>query len=96
MAQIVEAEARKRGFSILPEAQQSVLDICARATGNPDAGNGRFCRNLAESAVLSYAERVYGEAEASSDGNFTLCAEDFSLPSALQEVKQPRTIGFHV
>jgi Holliday junction resolvasome RuvABC ATP-dependent DNA helicase subunit len=93
MAQIVEAEARKRGFTVCPEAQQRVLDICARAAGNPDAGNGRFCRNLAESAVLSYAGRVYG-GENAAGSTFALNADDFSLPSAAQESKRTRPIGF--
>ncbi len=94
MTQIVEAEARKRGFSVMLEAKQRVLDICARAAGNPDAGNGRFCRNLAESAVLSYAERLFGQEEITDGCDFTLIGADFSLPSALQDVKQRRTIGF--
>ncbi len=94
MAQIVEAEAQKRGFAVMPEAKLRVLDICARAAGNPDAGNGRFCRNLAESAVLSYAERLFGQEEITDGCDFTLIGADFSLPSALREVKQTRTIGF--
>lgn len=94
MAQIVEAEAKKRGFSLMPEAQQRVLDICSGAAGNPDAGNGRFCRNLAESAVLSYAERIFGQEESTDGCDFALIGADFSLPSALREVRQSRTIGF--
>lgn len=94
MAQIVEAEAQKRGFAVMPEAKLRVLDICTRAAGNPDAGNGRFCRNLAESAVLSYAERIFGQEESTDGCDFTLSAADFSLPSALREVKQTRTIVF--
>lgn len=94
MAQIVEAEAQKGGFAVMPEAKLRVLDICARAAGNPDAGNGRFCRNLAESAVLSYAERLFGQEEITDGCDFTLIGADFSLPSALREVKQTRTIGF--
>ena len=94
MAQIVEAEARKRGFSVMPEAKQRVLDICARAAGNPDAGNGRFCRNLVESAVLSYAERVFGQADNSAGCDFTLIGADFSIPDAVQDAKLRRHIGF--
>lgn len=94
MAQIVEAETQKRGFAVMPEAKLRVLDICTRAAGNPDAGNGRFCRNLAESAVLSYAERIFGQEESTDGCDFTLSAADFSLPSALREIKQTRTIVF--
>lgn len=94
MAQIVEAEAKKRGFSIAPEARQSVLNICAKATSDPKAGNGRFCRNLAESAVLSYAERIFGQTENPTEMNFALNNADFSLPATLHKVKQTGTIGF--
>ena len=94
MAQSVEAEAQKRGFAVTPEAKQRVLDICARAAGNPDTGNGHFYWNLAENAVLSYAERIFGQEEITDGCDFTLIGADFSLPSALREVKQTRTIGF--
>lgn len=94
MVQIVELEAQKRGFTIMPEARQRVRDICAGATGNPDAGNGRFCRNLVESAVLSYAYRVFG-GENSLESTFSLDADDFLLPSVAQE-RHAKPIGFCV
>ena len=96
MTQIVEAEAHKRGFSIAPEAQQKVLDICAKAAADPDAGNGRFCRNLAESAVLSFAERVFGEENTTGQSDYVLISTDFSLPSVLQKSRESRLIGFRV
>lgn len=60
LLQIAELEADSRGFSIDPQAKEKVLSICESAAGNPERGNGRFCRNLIESAILEYASRVYG------------------------------------
>ena len=52
--------------------RQSVLNICAKAPSDPKTSNGRFCRNLAESAVLSYAERIFGQTENPTEMNFAL------------------------
>ena len=61
MTQIAELEAKRRGFGVSAEAREKLLSICSQAAYKPDAGNGRFCRNLTENAILSYAQRVYGE-----------------------------------
>lgn len=61
LAQIAGLEAEKRGFTISPEAEEKVLSLCAAAAGRSELGNGRFCRNLVESAVMEYAYRVYGD-----------------------------------
>ena len=74
--------------------RQSVLNICTNAISDPETGNGRFCRNLAESAVLSYAERIFGQTENPTEMNFALNNADFSLPATLHKVKQTGTIGF--
>lgn len=78
MLEITRIEARKRGFTICPDAQKKLEGIVAAAAGDPACGNGRFCRNLAESAVLSYAARVYGENNMPSENDFTLSAADFA------------------
>ena len=41
MAEIVELEARKRGFSIEAGSREKIMEICTLAAGRPDAGNGR-------------------------------------------------------
>ena len=61
LAQIAGLEAEKRGFTISPEAEEKVLSLCAAAAGRSELGNGRFCRNIVESAVMEYAYRVYGD-----------------------------------
>ena len=103
MAQIVVLEAEKRGFSICPQALEKAVSLCKEAKQRSDTGNGRFCRNLVENAILSYAARVYGEGTESLEGaekDFTLVDEDFLLPDNIQaipeaqEAKKTVPIGF--
>lgn len=98
MVQIAELEAQKRGFSIRPEAKTRVASVCEAAAGRSDAGNGRFCRNLVENAILNYAARVYGNLSedhgAAVRQDFVLEEEDFSLPEVLQKTDKTMAIGF--
>ena len=94
LAQIAELEAKRRGFIIRPEAKEKVLSFCGEAVGRPELGNGRFCRNLVESAILNYASRVYGGDGAPADLEFALTGEDFTLPTAALPAAKPRRIGF--
>lgn len=103
MAQIVTLEAQKRGFSLCPRALEKAVSLCGEAKHRSDAGNGRFCRNLVENAILGYALRVYGEGAEAADGavkDFILGEEDFSLPDNMQAIperqegKKSAPIGF--
>lgn len=94
MVQIADLEAQRRGFSICPQAREKVAVICGLAIQNPEMGNGRFCRNLVESAILSYASRVYGTDDSLAEKNFVLTAEDFTAPEVLRGTKQAARIGF--
>lgn len=94
MVQIAEFESRKRGFGICPEAKEKLLAMCGKAVGRPDLGNGRFCRNLVENAMMSYAERMYGESGGKAGEEFVLAAEDFHFPEELKDERV--TMGFRV
>ncbi len=94
LAQIAELEARKRGFAVEPQAKEKVESICRAVQKHPDMGNGRFCRNLVESAILGYAARVYGSEDEKGCRDFSLREEDFVLPDMLKESKGKRPIGF--
>ena len=103
MAQIVALEAQKRGFSLCSRALEKAVSLCGETKHRSDAGNGRFCRNLVENAILGYALRVYGEGAEAADGavkDFILGEEDFSLPDNMQaiperqEAKKTAPIGF--
>ena len=94
LVQIAELEAHKRGFDITPQAKEKVQSFCKEAQRRPDMGNGRFCRNLVESAVLAYAARIYGGKDTEIHGDFSLGEEDFVLPDLLKESKGKRPVGF--
>ena len=96
MAQIAVLEAEKRDFTICPDAMEKLSTLCAAASRQPELGNGRFCRNLIEDAILSYAERVYGNGDESPETNFALSVEDFREPVAKKETNNIRSIGFNV
>ena len=95
LTQIAKSEASKKGFNITKDAEKKIKDICALARENCEFGNGRFSRNLVESAMMTYAMRVYGNSTAGfKDENCVLIAEDFELPDNMKKVKQVRRIGF--
>ena len=97
MLQIATLESGKRGFSISQDAKEKMLTICTEAHKNAENGNGRFCRNLIENAILSYAERVYGSSSMSdaSDIEFVLTSDDFSEVQ-VKKCKEKRSIGFNI
>lgn len=97
MLEITRLEAEKRGFKIATDAEDKIKDICRKATLNPDSGNGRFCRNLAESALLRFASRNFGGKSSKSfdkKSDFELAQDDFVLPEELTSVKKQMRIGF--
>ena len=94
MLEIVRSEAEKRGFALSGPAEDRAKTICAEAAGSPVSGNGRFCRNLAESAVLSYAARVYGGEAEPTESDFVLQPADFRSPADLPLETRMAPIGF--
>ncbi|MGX8688969.1 MAG: DNA-directed RNA polymerase subunit alpha C-terminal domain-containing protein, partial [bacterium] len=79
---IAGLEAEKRGFAISGEGEEKIREICLSFMKEKDFGNGRFSRNLVENAILSYAERVYGEGSGEMPAMpFVLLAEDFAPPA---------------
>ena len=96
MVKIAESEAEKNGFSMGVEAKEKVLSICKTTAGNPEAGNGRFCRNLVEGAILGYAGRVYGYGEETAEKDCVLRAEDFTVPEFINEEEEKGVIGFRM
>ena len=99
MLEITELEAKKRGFSISEEAKDKLLSLCGAAVGKAEMGNGRFCRNLVENAILDYALRVYEEDGEEKDSEFILLPEDFSAPSLQDNPKcspKKQPIGFRI
>ena len=95
LVKIAELEAAKRCFTIAPEAGGKVLALCSEAASQPEFGNGRFCRNLIENAILSFAHRNYSSEEVSdTPPAFELSAEDFTMPDGISKPKQERHFVF--
>ncbi len=94
MAQIVRLEAKKRGFAIHPDSERIVYSICGQAARNTSLGNGRFCRNLVEKAILEYASRVYGDGGSEAVNNFLLIEKDFLFFHPVDASTAARKIGF--
>ena len=82
MLRIVRKTASDWGFTIGEDAEQKVGELVAAAVAvaDPRSGNGRYCRNLVEAAIINYSLRVEGEA-GSAGIDLTLRAEDFTKPT---------------
>ncbi|MBR4732835.1 MAG: AAA family ATPase [Lachnospiraceae bacterium] len=96
MLQIAEMEAKRRGFVISEAARKQILTVCEGAAGVSECGNGRFCRNLVENAILNYADRIYGRDLKTMEINcdFVLTEADFTVPVMGISDTARRTIGF--
>ena len=92
LSNICELEAGKRGFLIDVKAKELIKEICESSTGNVENGNGRFCRNLVEKAVLNFELRNYGGDEAAENIEYILKKEDFNDITVFNRKKT--AIGF--
>ena len=93
MMKITELEAKRKGFTVSGNAMTKVAAMLEVYTGHPELGNGRFCRNIAENAILNYATRVYGTGLQSEKSDFNLSEIDFTEPKTAGEAEK-RAIGF--
>ena len=96
LLRIAELEASDRGFDLSDEAKDRLLDICGRVAVAENSGNGRYCRNLIETAILHYASRMYSGREKDAVdvvNDFILRAEDFAEVADLK-VKRHTSMGF--
>lgn len=96
LMQIAEIEAEKKGFSIDEEAKDKIQNLCGLAKRDGEFGNGRFCRNLVEDAILSYANRVYNDDVDVCFKDLKLVESDFKLPKQVEEkvFETRKRIGF--
>ncbi|SCW67350.1 ATPases of the AAA+ class [Ruminococcaceae bacterium YRB3002] len=95
MIRITEFEASKRGFKLAPKSEDRIRFLCRLAAKDPVSGNGRFCRNMVENAVLNYASRVYGRAGCAkeTEAKCVLKPVDFMMPSGIT-LQEKKTFGF--
>lgn len=91
LLQIAKLEADRRGFAIESKAEGKIVEIVDEARKKTDFGNGRLCRNLVESAILSAALRV---GDRLTNETFSLKESDFTIPENMKSVQEIRRIGF--
>ena len=96
MVRIAECDAEKKGFVLSDEAKPKVLELCREASKDSENGNGRFCRNLIESAILDYALRVYSSDSSDIKNDFILRPSDINVtvPSVGTKKRAKPVIGF--
>ncbi|MBO4449460.1 MAG: AAA family ATPase [Clostridiales bacterium] len=97
LTEIVGYEASKKNFSLTKDALSKVHEICSRATEMPEFGNGRFCRNLVEDAILNFAFRNFSsDNEEDIPATYELSAEDFKMPAGIKTPIHKKVFGFSV
>ena len=98
MIDICELEAGKRKFAIDEKAKDKLREMCEYSKKNIDNGNGRFCRNIIEKAILNFALRNYGSDEVSDNIDYIIKKEDLLDISVLDIdcKKYQLPIGFQV
>ena len=96
LTEIAKQEITRRGYSADIEAEKKIFELCSAAMKCREFGNGRFSRNLVESAIMNAAERVMKTVPADADGEefFRLQACDFIAPANLKEQKSVHVLGF--
>ena len=100
MLQISRFEAKKKGFELDEAAEKKLLEMLQTAVNKQKkeketAGNGRYCRNLIENAILSFALRKYGTGDGSVNCSLELKlqAEDISELETV-DLCENKKIGF--
>ena len=71
-----------------------MLSICELSAGEAECGNGRFCRNLVENAIMDYASRVYGAKASDTYEYFELEDNNFAVPRVSNNAQIKKPIGF--
>lgn len=94
LVRIAELEASRFGFGITQEAREKIFSLCSEAVNDPEFGNGRFCRNLVENALIDYAAGAYGTESLENTPEPVLDAVNFSLPLNMKKTRTPKKFGF--
>jgi len=91
---ILELIAKRESMSVSKDVKGKLLPILETAMKEPDFGNGRFMRNLYESARMKQSGRLItiGADKISNEELTTLVADDFEAPPLHK--RQVEKIGF--
>ena len=90
LAEMFKMRARKNQFRLTPELEKELVGFMKKVTRHPDPrfGNGRYVRNLFETAVERQANRLASQKNLSRDELMTLTKADVVPPSTLGDRKE--------
>ena len=79
--------AKKNQFILAPDVEEGLIKMMKKVTKHPDPkfGNGRYVRNLFETAVERQAMRLASEKNLSKDQLMTLTMADIQPPASLED-----------
>ena len=90
LVDMFKMRARKNQFTLAPGLEENLLKYMKKVTLHPDPrfGNGRFVRNLFESAVERQAMRLASQKNLSREQLMSLTSADVIPPEAVIEQKE--------
>lgn len=93
---ISELIAKNKGLCLDSDVKGKLVPIFEQARLSGDFGNGRFARNLIESAAMKQAGRlIRGDVEHITEHEVKLLiADDFDAPENLRKEPEKRCVGF--
>ena len=79
--------AKKNQFILAPDVEEGLIKMMKKVTKHPDPkfGNGRYVRNLFETAVERQAMRLASEKNLSKEQLMTLTMADIQPPASLED-----------
>ena len=94
LAAMFRMRAKKNQFQLSPELDENLVKIMKKATRHPDPrfGNGRFVRNLFETAVEHQATRLAANQDLSKDELMTLTLADVEQEDASKSEGEKVTV----
>ena len=91
LVDMFKMRAKKNQFTLAPDVEEGLLKFMKKVTQHPDPrfGNGRYVRNLFESAVERQAMRLATQKDLSKEQLMTLTMADISPSKGLADQKEP-------
>ena len=99
LTQILQVMAKEKNYTVDDEAKEKCRKIFEKICTTKDFGNGRYVRNLLESAIINQAARLMKSEETqevTKDLALNLVAEDFSPLDTNFIDENKKRIGFYV
>ena len=91
LAAMFRMRAKKNQFILAPDLEEGLVKLMKKVTRHPDPtfGNGRFVRNLFETAVERQATRLATLKDPTKEQLMTLTMADVEVKKGIQDEKEP-------